>query len=45
MFGTRHVGRGIVRKTQNKINKHTHNNTIQALGHTPRRTHRRVWNS
>ena len=39
MFGTRHVGRGIVRKTQNRINKHTYNNTTQALGHTHTQEH------
>ena len=39
MFGTRHVGRGIVRETQNRINKHTYNNTTQALGHTHTHTH------
>ena len=40
MLGTRHVGGGIVSKTQNNINKHTRNNTIQTLGHTPKRTHK-----
>ena len=45
MLGTRHVGGGIVSKTQNNINKHTLNNTIQTLGHTPKRTHKGVWNS
>ena len=39
MFGTRHVGRGIVRETQNRTNRHTYNNITQALGNTYTRKH------
>ena len=30
----RHVGRGVVKETQNRVNRHTYNNTTQALGNT-----------
>ena len=39
MFGIRHVGRGIVRETQNRTNRHTYNNITQALGNTYTQKH------
>ena len=39
MFGIRHVGRGIVRETQNRTNRHTYNSITQALGNTYTQKH------